>query len=404
MTKIGVIKEGKVPIDKRVPLIPSQAKYITDHFSELNLVVQSSDIRCYEDDSYRSLGIEVVDSVQDCDILLGVKEVQINDLIPEKQYFFFSHTIKKQDYNRELLKSILDQKIQLTDWETLRNSDNLRIIAFGRWAGIVGAYNALWTFGRRYNLFETRRAFECFDYADLKSEFSKIKLPKIKIVITGGGRVAKGAMEVMHGVGIKKVTPSAFLSQNYNEPVFTQLNSRDYNKRKDGGEFSRNDFYKHPENYEGDFVKYTHVADILIASAFWDPAAPKLFTSEDVTHGDFMTNVIADITCDIDGSIPATKRPSTIEDPIYDYNPSEDQVEAALSDEANITMMAVDNLPCELPRDASESFGNQFIENVLPSILDKDTSGIIHRASITTSSGKLNEGYEYLQDYIEGKE
>lgn len=401
MTKIGIIKEGKIPKDRRVPLTPQQAKQLKENYN-VEVVVQSSDIRCFADDDYRNAGLSIVDSLDDCDIILGVKEVPIEKLIPNKTHFFFSHTIKKQDYNRDLLRAILEKNIKLIDWETLTNESGNRVIAFGRWAGIVGAYNGLWTFGKRYHLFNLRRANECFDYEDLKTEFKKINLPNIKIALTGGGRVTKGAMEVLLGAGISQVTPHDYLTERFDEPVFTQLNSRDYNKRKDGGEFLRNEFYKNPELYEGDFLKYTRVTDILIACAFWDPAAPVLFHREDIIKDDFDIKVIADITCDIEGSIPSTKKPSTIDDPIYDYNPSDDEIEQPLTDEGNITVMAVDNLPCELPRDASQSFGDQFLENVVEHLLGKDDKGIINRATIT-EGGALTEKYGYLQDYVDGK-
>ena len=401
MTKIGIIKEGKIPIDKRVPLTPSQAKNLSEKY-KVEVRVQSSDVRCFSDNDYKEAGLPIVDDITDCDIILGVKEVPIEKLIADKTHFFFSHTIKKQEYNRELLQAILAKNIRLIDWETLTNDNGHRIIAFGRWAGIVGAYNGLWTYGKRYNLFGLRRAHECFDYEDLKSEYKKIKLPNIKIALTGGGRVTKGAMEVLHGIGIRQVTQHDFLNERFNEPVFTQLNSRDYNKRKDGGGFHRNEFYQQPERYEGDFSKYTKVTDLLIACAFWDPAAPVLFQREEILRDDFDIKVIADITCDIQGSIPSTMQPSTIDNPIYDYNPSDNQVEQALSDEGNITMMAVDNLPCELPRDASQSFGDQLLMNVIPHLLGKDEGEIIERATIA-KAGALTERYSYLKDYAEGK-
>ncbi|WP_425392818.1 NAD(P)-dependent oxidoreductase [Ekhidna sp.] len=401
MKKIGIIKEGKVPIDRRVPLSPIQAKQVKESFN-VEVVVQTSDIRCFSDDDYRNAGLEIVESIDDCDIILGVKEVPMDMLVPSKTHFFFSHTIKKQDYNRDLLRTILEKRITLIDWETLTNENGNRIIAFGRWAGIVGAYNGIWTYGKRYNLFDLRRAHECFDYEDLKTEFRKIKLPHIKIALTGGGRVTKGAMEVLLGAGIRQVTPYAYLNEKFNEPVFTQLNSRDYNRKRDGGEFQRNEFYKNPELYEGDFLKYTKETDILIACAYWDPAAPVLFKREDIIRDDFDIKVIADITCDIEGSIPSTKKPSTIDDPIYDYNPSDNEIEQALTDEGNITVMAVDNLPCELPRDASESFGNELVKSVLPHLLGSDEKGIIERATITTE-GALTSKYAYLQDYVDGK-
>ncbi len=401
--KIGIIKEGKIPVDKRVPLTPFQARLVKERFQEVELVVQSSEIRCFKDEDYQKEGITIVEQVDDCDILLGVKEVPIPNLIAEKTYFFFSHTIKKQPYNQSLLREILKKKITMIDYETLTNPTGKRIIAFGRWAGIVGAYNGILTYGKRYNLFHLKPAHACFDLEELKSEYRQVNLPPIKIAITGGGRVAKGAIEVMHGMGIRKVSPAEFLSQSYPFPIFTQLNTRDYHFHKEGKEFSRKDFYKNPETYDSDFLKFTQSCDLLIAAAYWDPNSPVLFKREDILKNDFKIDVIADITCDIEGSIPSTKQPSTIEDPVYDYNPSDDQVEAPFTDEGNITIMAVDNLPCELPRDASESFGNELLNNVLPELLGNDSHEVIKRATLT-KNGDLTKRYEYLRDYVESKE
>jgi saccharopine dehydrogenase (NAD+, L-lysine-forming) len=396
--KIGIIREGKVPIDRRTPITPSQAREIKEKYPGVNVVVQTSSIRCYDDTSYQDAGIELVEHVNDCDILLGVKEVPIDDLIPEKTYFFFSHTIKKQEYNKELLREILKRKIKLVDYETLVNN-NGRVIAFGRWAGIVGAYNAIWTFGKRYQLFNIKRAYECFDLAELKDELKNVQLPPLKIVVTGGGRVAKGAMEILYALNLRKVNPNSFLNKEFSKAVFTQLNPRDYNLRKDGKQFLNGDFFQEPEKFDGDFLKYTKVADILIASAFWNPKAPVLFEKEEMILNDFNISVISDITCDIEGSIPSTLRATTIDEPLYDFNPETGTERPALSDEGNVTVMAVDNLPCELPRDASESFGRQMIDNVLPSLLGDDTDDIIGNATIA-NAGVLTPKYSYLQDYV----
>ncbi len=399
--KIGILKEGKIPIDRRVPIIPSQAQEINERFDNATVLVQKSDIRCFKDSDYKGCDIPIKDDVSDCDILLGVKEVPIENLVEGKTYLFFSHTTKEQPYNRDLLRAILDKKITLIDYEQLTDSNNSRIVAFGRYAGIVGAYNGILTYGKRYNLFNMRPAHECFDLEDLKTEYKKVDLPKIKIALTGGGRVARGAMEVLNGMRIRKVTPADYLNKLFDEPVYTQLNSRDYNKSKKGSDFSTREFYSSPELFESDFGKYAAVTDLLIAGAFWDPAAPVLFKRQDALASDFKVRVIADITCDIEGSIPSTKKPSTIEDPIYDYNPSEDSVEPALKDEANITVMAVDNLPCELPRDASTDFGKELLNNVLPNLLGNDSEKVIERAMIT-KDGNLTDKFSYLQNYVDG--
>jgi len=399
--KIGIIKEGKVPVDKRVPITPSQVKEILKLNKGVIIKCQRSDIRCFEDSEYEKAGAELTDSVADCDIILGVKEVPIEMLVEGKTHFFFSHTIKKQEYNRHLLQTILEKKITLIDWECLTDADGRRLIAFGRYAGIVGAYNGILTYGRRYNLFNLRPAHTCFDLEDMRAEYAKVKLPNIKIALTGGGRVAKGAMEVLFGMGIRRVSPADFLSERFNEPVFTQLNTRDYNRRVNGGGFDRDEFYDDPENYESGFLPFGQKADILIAGAFWDPKAPVLFTKENAVQQDFNIRVIADITCDIEGSIPSTKQPSTIEDPIYDYNPSNDRVEPPFVDEGNLTVMAVDNLPCELPRNASEDFGKEFVKSILPNLVGKDKDAILKRATIT-KDGALTKNYHYLQDFVNG--
>ncbi|MEQ9426188.1 MAG: NAD(P)-dependent oxidoreductase [Cyclobacteriaceae bacterium] len=402
MTRIGIIREGKTPPDHRVPLTPTQAKFINESYQDVEVVCQTSTIRCFNDYQYEEEGIKIVESLDDCDIIFGVKEVEINDLLDDKTYFFFSHTIKEQPYNQGLLQEILTKKIRLIDYEVLTSEDGQRIIAFGRWAGIVGAYNGLYTIGKRYNLYDIRRAHECFNYDDFKSEYKKIKLPPGKIAITGGGRVAKGAIEVLNGVGLRKVIPSDYIEKYYHETVFTQLNNRDYNKHKEGASFNRGEFFTNPENFERDFKKFAHETDLLIAAAYWDPAAPVLFTREEACQNDFRIKMIADITCDIEGSIPSTKKPSTIDDPIYDWDPTQDKICPVFSDEGNISVMAVDNLPCELPRDASEDFGNQLIKNVLPHLLGDDSRRIIADATIT-KDGQLTEKFSYLSDYADGK-
>ena len=399
MIRIGIIREGKIPIDRRVPITPDQAIEIQQDF-EVEVICQPSPHRCYEDSEYQSKGITISDDLTDCDILFGVKEVPIDDLIPNKTYFFFSHTIKAQPYNRDLLRAILQKKIRLIDYEMLFDTSGRRVVAFGRYAGIVGAYNAIWTYGKRYNLFDIKRAHDCRDLDEMRLEFKKVKLPPVKIVLTGGGRVGKGAMEVLFGMGLKKVSPKELRKKQFKKPVFAQLNSRDYYKSLNGDAFHRSDFFRNCEKYKGDFLKYAKKADILIAGAYWDPKAPVLFTREDMVKPSFSLRVIADITCDIEGSIPSTKEATTILDPVYDYNPSEDVVERAHTDEANISVMAVDNLPAELPRDASIDFGRDLITHCLPNLFENDRDGMINNASITIE-GLLNERYSYLQSFVD---
>ena len=402
MVKIGIIREDKIPIDKRVPLTPTQASRVKKDF-RTEVVAQTSSIRCFSDESYKGEGIKVVEDVTDCDILLGVKEVPISELFPNKTYIFFSHTTKKQPYNRKLLYEVVKKGIRLVDYECLTNAEGNRVIAFGRYAGLVGAYNGILTYGKKFGLFKLKPAHQCHDFEELETEFKKVDLPPIKIALTGGGRVAHGAMEVLDGMKIKKVTPKEFLeNKNHDEAIYAQLGMEDYNLKMDGKEFTNDEFHKHPERFTGNFLKYTKEADLLIAGAYWDPKAPVLFTITDMQSPDFNIKVIADITCDIEGSIPSTLRASTIDQPHYDYSPIEEVGKPAFSGEKNITVMAVDNLPCELPRDASNAFGEQLLNNVLPHLLGNDGEGIIKRATIC-ENGRLTERYSYLQDYLDGQ-
>ncbi|WKN45848.1 NAD(P)-dependent oxidoreductase [Tunicatimonas pelagia] len=399
---IALIREDKVPVDHRVPLTPDQAVQVQEKFGT-EVLCQSSTLRCFPDEEYRQTNIPVVDSVQSADILMGVKEVPIDQLIAGKSYLFFSHTIKKQAYNRDLLRAILEKNIRLIDYERLTNQKNQRVVAFGRFAGIVGAYNGLYTFGKKFGLYDIRRAKDCFDLADLRTEYAKIKLPAIKIAITGTGRVAQGATEVLNEVGIRQVDATGYLKQDYQEPVYTQLEVTQYNRKKDGKPFRKQEFYDYPEQFVPGFLPFAHQTDLLIAGAYWDSNSPVLFYRDEMLKEDFKIKVIADITCDIEGSIPSTKQPSTIDNPIYDYDARNDQVVDPYQPQNTVSVMAVDNLPSELPRDASHAFGEALIAQVLPNLLGSDEGGMIARATIT-KNGKLTEPYRYLQDFVDGKE
>jgi len=328
---------------------------------------------------------------------MGVKEVPKENLISGKKYFFFSHTIKKQAHNVKLMKTLIEKKNQMIDYETLTDKNHNRIIGFGRYAGIVGAYNGILGYGRKYDLFQIKPANQCRDRAEMEEELKRVKLPNIKIALTGGGRVANGAIETLSALRIRKVTPEEFLMASFREPVYCQLNPRDYVERPDDHNFDLNDFFKHPEHFISKFPPYTKATDIFISAHFWDPRSPKMFTTEDMKATDFHISVVADITCDIDGSVPTTLRASTITQPFYGYNPKTDKEDVPFNKET-ICVMAVDNLPCELPRDASDDFGKDLMERVLPFLFKKDIDNIIERASIC-KEGKLTPSFEYLSDY-----
>lgn len=398
--KIALIKEGKTPADKRVAFTPEQVLEIHRAYENIEIFVEASDVRCYSDEEYTALGIQVINDVSSCDVFFGIKEVPIHQLIPDKMYFFFSHTIKKQAYNRDLLQAIVDKNITLLDYEALKNATGERIAAFGRWAGIVGAYNALWTYGYKSGLYHIKRAFDCFDRQELKAELNKVQLPPIKIVVTGTGRVGNGVLEVLHALGIRQIEAHDFLFNYYEEPVFTLLTSAHYNKRKTDGGYDKSEFYNHPDQYESHFLKYAEVSDIFISGAYWDFRAPRLFELLDIKSEDFSISVIADITCDIKGSLPTTLRASKVDSPVYDIDRDSAEELSAFGKQFSISVMAIDNLPTELPRDASKDFGDQLIKNIIPE-LQKEKSDILKRATVTRE-GDLAEDFLYLREFLLG--
>lgn len=400
--KLGVIREGKVPPDKRVPLTPQQCQLVQTKFPQVEVVVQTSPIRAFKDEEYAEAGIKIVDKLDDCDIIIGVKEVNVEDLIPGKKFMFFSHTIKKQPYNRRLLQALMDKHIQLIDYEVLKNKQNKRIIGFGRYAGIVGCYNGFLAYGKRHGYYSILKASDCHNRLEMEEEMKKITLPKdTKIVLTGFGRVGYGAREIMDQLPITEVSPEEFLTQSFDGPVFTHLDVEDYYARIDGAPFEKQDFYANPDRYKSVFAPYLAVANLYIACHFWSNRSPYIITKEELQNPKIKTSVVADISCDIAGPIACTIRASVIAEPVYGYDPQTGEEISPWAANA-ITVMAVDNLPCELPKDASEDFGSELIKHVFPCLFGDDPDDVIGRASETGLNGKLTPNFAYLQDYVDG--
>ncbi len=398
--RIGIIREGKIPTDFRVALTPLQCLAVQKMHPNLKIVVQSSPIRAYNDEEYASLGIEIVEDLADCDMIFGIKEVPIEHLIPNKMFFFFSHTIKKQPFNRLLLKSILAKKIQLVDYELIRDVKHSRLIGFGRYAGIVGCYNAFLTYGLKSGRYSLKPAHTCHDRKEVEAELKKVNLPNdFRVVLTGFGRVGHGAAEIMRLLPIKEITAAEFLTQSFHYPVFTQLESENYYANTLNEPFDKKHFYKHPEHYISTFSKYLQLCDMYIPCHFWDSRSPKIVEQADLNMPNRRIKVIADISCDVAGPIASTIRSSKIPSPIYGYDPSTG-LELDFMDENAIAVMAVDNLPCELPRDASEHFGDELIKIVMPILLGDDPENILERASETNKLGELMPDFSYLSDYV----
>ncbi len=402
MLHIGIIREEKAKPDSRAPLSPEQCEDLIKNRG-VKVSVQSSPIRCFSDEEYASRGVPVVADVSDCDILLGVKEVPIDKLIPGKTYFFFSHTIKEQEYNRDLLRSILEKKIRLIDYEVLTDDKYRRLIAFGRHAGMVGAHNALYTYAQRTGAFDLPRMKDFDDYKAAQNYYKDVEFPAIKIVLTGHGRVGNGAAAVLNDMQFENVSPEDFLTKTYDHAVYTQLKTEDYIAPADPKmEFNREDYYEDPTDYISTFEPFFQVADIFINGIFWDNRAPAFFDIDDIQRDDFHVNVIADVTCDIapKSSVPTTIRSTSVDDPIMGIS-RETYEEVEPHSQGVIDIMSIDNLPNELPKDASRHFGNQFIMHILPELDNMEESDVIKRATIA-KNGELTDTFSYLEDFVRG--
>jgi alanine dehydrogenase len=401
--KIAVIREGKIPQDTRTPLAPKYARELMDHFPEVEVLVESSPIRCYSDEEYRRLNITVTDDIADCDLFIGVKEVPDHLLVPGKAYMFFSHTIKKQPHNRHLLQAILSKKIRLIDYELLTDDNCVRLIGFGHYAGLVGAHYALLMWGKRNKYYEIKPAVRCRDLKDMISQYKGLYFDSPRIIITGKGRVGNGAQAVMQAAGIRFIEPAEYLlNKVYSDTVYTQIDANLIHCRKDGGLFSFDHFFTHPESYKSCFLKYTAISDILINAIYWDKRSPRLFEEADIHKKSFRIRTISDISCDINGSVPITKRASAISDPVFGYDLRNDS-ECLPYLQHTIDMMTVDNLPNELPRDASNAFSEVMINKILPLYIESPFDDTITRASIA-EKGELIPYYAYLQEWVDGKE
>eukprot|EP01130_Rhizamoeba_saxonica_P016660 TRINITY_DN7747_c0_g2_i1.p1 TRINITY_DN7747_c0_g2~~TRINITY_DN7747_c0_g2_i1.p1 ORF type:complete len:507 (+),score=73.84 TRINITY_DN7747_c0_g2_i1:50-1522(+) len=404
MTSIGIIRETKTPIDRRVALTPNQCAFLLQKYPGLSISIEHCPNRSYSDQEYVDQNVKVVESAQHCDYLFGIKEVKPAALLPGKHYFFFSHTHKFQPYNLGLIRTVVDKSVRLTDYECLTDLRGFRLLGFGRFAGIVGTYNAFRTFGTKEGTFRLKPASSCFDLVELEEQLSVISLPpNLKIVVTGKGRVGRGIVEILNKVpSLTQVSSHDYLENSFTGPVYTWIDADEYVVRKDGQRFEFSHFFERPEMYDPDFEKYIRVSDVFIAGHFWDNVSPRFFDISDISNDWFKVSLIADISCDIASAIPTTIRSSTISDPVYDIDRNTGLEMPAYSSKNNITVMAVDNLPCELPRDASKDFGDNLVEKILPLLLENDTDMVIERGTIA-DDGYLKPNFSYMQDWVAGK-
>ncbi len=398
--KIGILREEKFPRESRVPLTPSQCKFLMERNPDIEVIVQPCKYRCFTNEEFQYQGVKLSEDVSGCDFLLGVKEVPVAAMLNNKTYLLFSHVIKKQKRNKKMLQAMLQKNIRLIDYECLKDKKGKRIIAFGRWAGIVGAYHALRMIGFRTSRFRLRQLIDCLNFAEAQKELEKLDLPNWKIVLTGTGRVSEGVSFMFDMAGIKRVSPYNFCYNEFDEAVYTQLTSADMYYKEGEEKFNSENYHAHPEEYKSSFYHFTKAADVMVNGIYWDNRIPVFFTKEQMKEKDFRIKIISDITCDVapDSSIPSTLYASSIADPYYGYNAQTGELTQTFQEDS-IDVMAIDNLPNELPRDASEDFGNMIMTRIIPELYKAGKSEMIQQATIT-QNGKLTAPYSYLSDYV----
>ena len=397
--RIGIVREGKTPQDNRTPFSPKQCAEIKRLFPEVEILVQPSPIRCFTDEEYRLQDIPLQEDLSECDILFGVKEALIDTLMEGKTYLFFSHTKKKQAHNKKLMQAFIEKKIRMIDYECLTHDDGHRIVGFGYWAGVVGAHNGLLTYGRKTGEFELKPVHSYKNFQELKDSYEFFFVPNIKIAVTGSGMVSTGVLDILNYLDIAEVSPEEYLTKTYDYPVFTHLKGHDLYERRDDASYHRDDFHQHPEDYRCKFLPYTEVSDIVMNGIYWEQRIERLFELSDLANPTFKISVLSDITCDEDGSIPCNVGSTTIADPVYGFDRHQlVRTAAYLPGNDTVEVMAVDNLPNELPRDASKYFGGYLITYVLPDLIHQVRSGVIERATIC-EDGQLGKHYAYLHDY-----
>jgi saccharopine dehydrogenase (NAD+, L-lysine-forming) len=396
MPIVGLIKEGKVPSDNRVALTPKQCAWFKANFPHWDILVESSSSRCFSDKEYEREGIKVVTDISEADLLLGIKEVPIAQLIKGKTYLFFSHTKKEQPYNQSLFHAMMDKEITMIDYECLAHEDGQRLIGFGFFAGIVGAHNGIMAYGNRTKAFQLGRVKDVKDYMELVHTYFGLKLPNIKIAVTGSGRVAHGILEIMNLMDVQQVEPDEYIHRNYAYPVYVHLKGRDLYVHKETGLYERLDFHENPQNYDCVYNRYLKNTHVLMNGIYWEKGIPPLFTIDELKEDNIALTTIADITDDAHGSVPINLGDATSEEPVYGVEINSIKKTAPYLPNS-IDVMAVGNLPNELPRDASRFFGEQLIKYVLPDLIGEGNE-IITNATIL-AHGKLTKAYQYLSNY-----
>ncbi|NQT62043.1 MAG: hypothetical protein HQ556_03705 [Candidatus Marinimicrobia bacterium] len=427
--KIGIIAEHK-PGEGRIPLTPVQITQLHQENPDLTISVMPSKQRIFLDDEFRSSDIRMPQDLADANLVMAVKEIDVKDIRGNQTYLYFSHTIKGQDYNMPMLQHILDTGATLLDYELIRDENNRRLVFFGRHAGLAGMVNTLWSYGQRLKALGTDSPFlqikQAQDYANLEeinlslqilgSEISRwlADKPAIVIGLTGYGNVSGGAQEILANLPMHEMSAEELLAADldalHGQLIKVVFKEKDMFEPLDSNtEFELQDYFNHPEKYQAKFQPYLKKMHMLVNCIYWDTPYPRLVTLEDIkAHyaSDKTLMVVGDITCDIDGAIQFNTGATLSPDPVYIHDINTGKKIMGFKGEGPV-VMAVDNLPTELPREASAAFGEALIPFVFAMgacdysepFDSLDLPAEVKRAVIA-HAGKLTPDFEMLKKYL----
>ncbi|MEI6898589.1 MAG: bifunctional lysine ketoglutarate reductase /saccharopine dehydrogenase family protein [Bacteroidota bacterium] len=431
---IGIRHEDKYEFETRVPLTPKHVERLI-RLKKLDIIVQTSDKRVFKDDEFIKAGAKVTKDLKKCSVIFGVKEIPNHFFEERKTYIFFSHVIKGQSYNMPMLKRMMELHCNLIEYEKVVDEQGKRLIFFGHYAGLAGMINSLWALGLRlkdHGLASTfvkiKQAHHYHSLKEAKEDVSAIgqliaeggiphELRPFVIGFTGNGNVSKGAQEICGLLPVKEISPEKLLSlhlrKNLPDNIIYKVifNEEDLYENINGDPFDLQEYYTSPANFKSKFEKYISHLSLMINCIYWDKRYPRLITKEYLKRtwikGKQKLNVVGDISCDVEGSVECTLKPTTIGDPLFTYNPLTGEISMGHEGDG-LVVMAVDILPSELPRDASTGFGDVLVNFVKP-IADADFNEDFEdldlprpiKKALILHNGELTPDYKYLEEFLD---
>lgn len=431
---LGIRREDKNSWEQRVPLTPQHVSELKSKYG-VETFIQPSRIRVFSETDYRKAGAHVQDSLAQSSVVFAVKEIPDEFFEQGKTYVFFSHTIKGQKHNMPMLRKMMELGCTLIDYERIVDEKGRRLVFFGRFAGLAGMVDSLWTFGQRVRweqidspFTEVKQAIHYKDLKDIQNHLSAIgkkiqtaglprELTPLIIGFAGYGNVSVGAQEILNVFPVQEIQPEqiASVQKNPSNKVIYKVVFKEEHMvepRMSGKPFDLQEYFCHPENFQPAFERYVPSLSILMNCIFWNVQYPRLLTKEFLKSSvlkkeSLRLRVIGDISADVNGAIEFTEKTTSPDAPVFVYNPVTDSIIDGFKGDG-VVVMAVDNLPCELPRESSEWFSETLLRFV-PSIMKADFTVSDFDAlalppeiknAVILYQGKLTPAYRYINKFL----